>query len=88
MKKLDAPEKVIYVCAGKKCGRYSKEIRKGFRVEVKECGLKNEVDVVRMDCSDNCKHAPVVSIQPANLWIGEVEEKNVSDIFKKYILNK
>lgn len=88
MKKLDAPEKVIYVCDGKKCGRYSKEIRKGFRIEVKECGLKNEVDVVRMDCSDNCKHAPVMSIQPANIWLGEVEEKNVSDIFKKYILNK
>lgn len=28
MKKLDAPEKVIFICDGKKCGDYSKDIRK------------------------------------------------------------
>ena len=88
MKKLDAPEKVIYVCDGKKCGRYSKEIRKGFKIAVKECGLKGNVQVVRMDCSDNCKNAPVVSLQPQNVWMGEVDEKNVPDIMRKYFHSK
>lgn len=85
MKKLDAPEKVIFICDGKKCGDYSKEIRKSFRIELKDCGLKKMVDVVRMGCSDNCKHAPVIAIQPKNVWIGEITEKNVPSIIKDYL---
>lgn len=40
MKKIDAPDKVIFICDGKKCGRYSKDIRKGFKELIKENGLK------------------------------------------------
>ena len=84
MKKIAEPDKVIFICDGKKCGNYSKEIRKEFRIVLKDKGLRNEVDVVKMHCSDNCKHAPVISIQPKNVWIGEVEEKNVPGIVKDY----
>lgn len=86
MKKLDAPEKVIFICDGKKCGKY-KEIRKGFKHAIKENGLKHEVGVVRMDCTDNCKCAPVICLQPQNLWIGEVEEENINDIITRYYLS-
>jgi len=86
MKKLDAPDKVIFICDGKKCGHYSKELRKDFRIELKDNGLRKEVDVVRMTCTDNCKHAPVISIQPKNAWIGEVDEKDVPRIVKDYFL--
>ena len=85
MKKIQAPEKVIYICDGKKCGRYSKEIRKCFKEAIKEAGMKREVELVRMDCTDNCKCAPVISIQPQNIWIGEVEEQNVPVIFNEFI---
>jgi (2Fe-2S) ferredoxin len=84
MKKIEAPDKVIFICDGKKCGQYSKEIRKEFRIVLKDNGLRKEVEVVKMQCSDNCKHAPVISIQPKNVWIGEVEEKNVTGIVKDY----
>ncbi len=84
MKKIEAPDKVIFICDGKKCGHYSKEIRKEFRIVLKDNGLRKEVEVVKMQCSDNCKHAPVISIQPKNVWIGEVEEKNVTGIVKDY----
>jgi len=86
MKKLDAPDKVIFICDGKKCGHYSKELRKDFRIELKDNGLRKEVDVVRMTCTDNCKHAPVISIQPKNAWIGEVDGKDVPRIVKDYFL--
>lgn len=88
MEKIDAPEKVIFICDGKKCGKYSKELRKGFKEVIKECGMKNEVEIVRMDCTDNCKCAPVISLQPQNVWIGEVDSKDVPEIFKEYFLNK
>lgn len=84
MKKLDAPEKVIFICDGKKCGHYSKDLRKGFRIELKENGLRKEVEVERMACTDNCKHAPVISIMPKNAWIGEVDEKDIPRIVKDF----
>jgi len=86
MKKIDAPDKVIFICDGKKCGKYSGEIRSSFRQAIKETGLKGEVQVVRMGCSDNCKCAPVISLQPHNIWIGDVEEKNVTALFKEFFL--
>lgn len=86
MKKIDAPEKVIFICDGKKCGRYSKEIRKGFKELIKENGLKKEIELQYMDCTGNCKCAPVISLQPKNIWIGEIEERDVKVIFKQYFL--
>jgi (2Fe-2S) ferredoxin len=86
MKKLDAAEKVVFICDGKKCGRYSKEIRKVFKDDIKEFGLKREMKTVFMSCTDNCKHAPVVSLQPHNVWIGEVDGNDVPGILKKYYL--
>lgn len=88
MKKLDAPEKVIFICNGKKCGKYCKELRKGFKSALKENGLKKEVEVERMECTDNCKYAPVISLQPLNIWIGEVSDKDVEEILKEYIYPK
>jgi (2Fe-2S) ferredoxin len=86
MKKLDVPGKVIFICDGKKCGKY-KEVRKGFKHVIKESGLKHEIEVVRMDCTDNCKNAPVVCLQPQNVWIGEVEEHEIPAILNNFYTN-
>lgn len=86
MKKIDAPGKVIFICDGKKCGKYNKEIYKGFKQGVKAAGLKKDVEVVCMECTDNCKTAPNVCLQPQNIWIGEVEERDIPGIMKKYII--
>ncbi|MEL1245092.1 (2Fe-2S) ferredoxin domain-containing protein [Flavobacterium sp. DGU11] len=48
--------------------------------------MKRDVELTCMECTDNCKTAPNICLQPHNVWIGEVEEKDVKDIFKKYIL--
>lgn len=84
MKKIEAPVKVIFICDGKKCGKYSKEIRKGFKSIIKENGLKHEVELVHMECTDNCKCAPVICLQPQNIWMGEVHEDNIPAIFNEY----
>ena len=87
MKKIDAAEKVIFICEGKKCGRNSKELRKAFKSAIKEAGLKKEIDVARMGCSDNCKCAPAVCVQPENKWMGEMRSKDVSTIISKQTEN-
>lgn len=84
MKKLDAHEKVIFICDGKKCCKYNKDIRKCFKDELKEAGLKKHVELIYTDCTDNCKYAPVIAIQPRNVWIGEVSEKSIPGIVKEY----
>ena len=86
MKKIDAPDKVIFICDGKKCGRYSKELRSNFKELIKDNNLKKEVALLYMDCTGNCKIAPVISLQPKNIWIGETDERDVKSIFKQYIL--
>ena len=73
---------------GKKCGVYNKTIRKAFKSAAKEHGMKRHVEIMCMGCSDNCKNAPVVSLQPQNVWIGEVEERNVPAIFKEYFIKQ
>ena len=85
MKKIDAHEKVIFICDGKKCCKYNHCLYKCFKRELKEAGLKKHVELIYTDCTDNCKHAPVVSLQPQNIWIGEVNEKDVQGIVKEYL---
>ena len=87
MKKLEAPGKVIFICDGKKCGKYSKELRKGFKDIIKAAGMKHEIELVRMDCTDNCKCAPVICLQPQNVWIGEVNVDKISAIYNELLVN-
>ena len=84
MKKIDAPEKVIFICDGKKCGKLNKGLRKCFKEVLKEAGKRNGTEFIYTDCTDNCKNAPVVNLQPQNVWIGQVEEKDVKGIVKDY----
>ncbi|MCU0325093.1 MAG: (2Fe-2S) ferredoxin domain-containing protein [Spirosomaceae bacterium] len=79
MKKVHFPEKAIFVCDGSKCGKH-KEVRKYLKECLKENGLKNEVEIFKMECSDRCKHAPIFSVQPANLWYSETSHKDIDEI--------
>ena len=85
MKKLKAPQKTIFFCDGSKCSKENKHNRKAIRSLVKEAGLKDEVALVKTYCTDNCKCAPVISVQPENLWFGEVSEKKAVQIFEEHI---
>ncbi|MGV3589595.1 MAG: (2Fe-2S) ferredoxin domain-containing protein [Adhaeribacter sp.] len=81
------PQQVIYVCAGDKCKkRGGKEIGKLFRSMAKAAGLKDTVvEIIKTDCTDRCKFAPVMSIQPQNIWLHDVTETQATQIFNQYI---
>jgi len=87
MKKLDVPSKVILFCDGSKCGKENKHNKKIFKSLIKEAGLKNEVALIKTHCTDNCKCAPVISIQPNNVWFGEVSERKIFELFENYIFD-
>ncbi len=84
MKKIDAPGKVIFICDGKKCGRLNKGLRKCFKEVLKEAGKRRDTEFIYTECTDNCKNAPVVTLQPQNVWIGQVSTEDVPEIVKEY----
>jgi len=85
MKKIDAPEKIIFICDGSACGDHNKSLRKKIKELIKDAGLKSEVGIVKMGCTDNCKQAPILCIQPANKWFAEVSEQKIKTLFEAFI---
>ena len=81
------PDQVIYVCTGSSCKkRGGKSIAKHLRKLAKDHGLKNEVEIIKTDCTDRCKLAPICALQPQNLWLTEVTEEEAEKIFRKEVL--
>ena len=79
-------EKIIFFCNGKKCGKYNKEPKDYLKKKIVEFGLEDKVCISKMDCQGMCKKAPVVCIQPKDIWKKEVSVKKAKKIFEKHIL--
>jgi (2Fe-2S) ferredoxin len=83
MSKFETPEKAIFVCVGSKCGkRGGKDMCKELKDQLKQYGLKDKVEIIKMECTDRCKFAPVLSVQPANVWFKEYEERDAIRILQ------
>lgn len=86
-KGFNTPEKVIYVCTGSKCKKKGgKEIGKSIREKIKEIGLKGKVEVIKTDCTDRCDYAPVICMQPANIWLSQTTDQKANEAFNEHIL--
>lgn len=75
------PEKSIFICDGSKCGRH-KEVRKYIKEAIKEHHMKDRIEIFKMECSDRCKHAPVMYVQPGNTWHSDVTLADAEKIVK------
>ncbi|ALI98522.1 (2Fe-2S) ferredoxin domain-containing protein [Rufibacter tibetensis] len=83
------PRQVIYACGSGKCQkRGGKELRKIMRDELKQAGLKDEVEIIKTDCTDRCKHGPIFSIQPQNIWLHDMSEAQVLQVFREQVMGK
>jgi len=82
-KEKHTPGKVYYICTGEKCKkRGSKEIAKSLRGYAKHHHIDG-VGIIRTHCTDNCKHGPVVCLQPASEWHFHVDEHKAVSLLKK-----
>ncbi len=79
MSNPDFPSQAVFVCSGSKCGKH-KEVRKYLKERIKEEFGKGTVEIFKMECSDRCKHAPILSVQPANTWYAETSPLEVEKI--------
>lgn len=82
MSKFETPEEVIYICTGSKCSkRGGKDCYKSLKSYVKHF-KKRDIEVIRIECTDRCKFAPVLNFQPQNIWLKEYTEKQVIKIIE------
>ena len=82
------PARLIYICTGEKCKkRGSKEISKLLRKRADHFG-SDTVGVIRTHCTDNCKHGPVVCLQPENSWHFHVDEHKAMQLLDHLIREK
>lgn len=82
-KEKHTPAKIVYICTGEKCKkRGSKEISKLMRNYAEDNGME-DTGIIRTHCTDNCKHGPVVCLQPQNTWHFHVDEHKAIALLKK-----
>ncbi len=87
--KLNLPSKTVLVCTGGKCGsKGGNSHYKNLRAMTRSAGKKDEVQIVRIACTGNCKMAPVVGVMPKNKWYGQVNKEKMTKLFSKLIKPK
>lgn len=83
MSKFPVPDKVLYICTGSKCGKKGgKELYKAAKAYLKHSTDQNNIELIRIECTDRCKFAPVCNIQPGNIWLKEYHQKEVLSLLK------
>lgn len=86
-KKLKFPEKIVLVCVGSKCReKGNKELVQDLKKTIKEQHIKNTCGVIKVNCFGKCKHAPIVSIQPDNIWLSECSQKEIKHQIENRVL--
>lgn len=89
MSKFHIPETTIYICTGSKCSkRGAKEFYKEMKSTLKRSGVKDEIELIKTECTDRCKYAPVLSIQPENVWLKEYSGREVLQLLEEIIKKK
>ncbi|MFD1629444.1 (2Fe-2S) ferredoxin domain-containing protein [Pseudopedobacter beijingensis] len=84
MSRFTIPNQIIYVCTGSKCGKKGgKDCYKELKSYIKNNKMKRDTEVIRIECSDRCKFAPVLNFQPQNIWLKEYSEKEVIRLLEK-----
>jgi NADH:ubiquinone oxidoreductase subunit E len=83
MSKFTIPDRVLYICTGSKCAkRGGKSLYKLAKSFAKHHEGEQDIEVLRIECTDRCDYAPVCTIQPGNIWLKEYSEKEVLKLLK------
>ena len=72
---------IAFCCVTTNCGAALKHL-------AKDAGLKDTLEIVKTECTDRCKFAPVLSVQPANVWLKEYGEHDALKILNLALAEK
>ncbi len=72
MSKFEYPKRILYMCTGSKCSkRGGKDAYKMLKAYTKQQPAERSIELIKTECTDRCKFAPVCTLQPANIWLKE-----------------
>lgn len=81
---LNTLQHVVMVCHGSDCKDHgAKDLAKAVKDCARELGLMRDTLVVKTKCTGACKRAPVLSIQPANIWLTKTNPKEAVEAFRR-----
>jgi len=76
----------IIVCAGDACvENKSKKVRANFEELIETNGLAGRLRLKKGDCAKDCKHGPIVTIEPDGKTYASVKPKDVEELFQKIL---
>lgn len=72
-------QNMVVVCQGKDCkSAGGKEVLDGVKSALKDLGAHKQTMIVKSKCMGQCKRAPVMSVQPDNVWVTEASEESAA----------
>lgn len=88
---VPAYRRQVYVCLGPRCTaagawRSYDKLREALRESGLDTPGAERVMLVRTACQHPCNLAPLVSVQPDNVWYGELDEVRVRDIVHSHFV--
>ncbi len=86
-KNLNNVSKILYFCTGGCCTRNgAEEIIRETRALLKTENQYQNTHTVKTLCSGQCEHAPVMMVQPDNIWYKEIDEQKGKRIVEEHII--
>ncbi len=77
---------ILYFCNGGSCRKLgSEELTCAMRDSIQREGLSDCVHTVKTLCAGFCEMAPVITVQPQNLWYGNVGREEGERIVKEHL---
>ena len=78
--------KHVIACEGKDCEkRGGREALREMKSALRKLDLRDGVLITRVDCLDQCEHAPVMVVYPDGVWYGGVGEQGGREIAARQI---
>lgn len=84
-KKHDFPAQVVCMCMGSKCKKYNKDHYKHLKDALKHEGKHHDIEILKVECTGRCKQAPVMCLQPSNLWFTDFDDKLFKQVTKNLL---
>ena len=81
MPKLKVPyQHVVVICHGSDCKKKgASALLKQTKSSLKTVNANKDTMIVRSHCTGMCKKAPVVCLQPANIWLTQAKPKTLKE---------
>ncbi|MDQ3814184.1 MAG: (2Fe-2S) ferredoxin domain-containing protein [Armatimonadota bacterium] len=89
---------LVFCCHGSDCSKHgARDSYKALREEIRAHGLKYEIHCIKTECTDQCKHGPIMIVCPGGedvegedatgsaIWYQHVRPKDAARIVREHL---